>query len=126
MKKRLIYFLILGIVFLGAIFAADFLVLNKNIREPRGTSAPKEDVENLSPEITKEGAIEKIKNLPEVKDYSSELEKAGSKVQFNAEDSEEVWSVQVFEIVSQGENSHTATFNWYRVNKKTGEVSKEF
>lgn len=34
----------------------------------------------------------------------------------------EPWSVHVFEIL----NDHTATFNWYKVDQKTGEVTSAF
>lgn len=71
-------------------------------------------------------AIEKISNRSEVVRYVSELERNGRNVIFDVEDWGEAWGVHVYEIVQQEGESHTATFNWYRVNKKTGEVSLEF
>lgn len=76
--------------------------------------------------LTSVEAVEKIKNVPEVRQYIDDLAKAGSRAKFNAEDGGEDWNIQVFEIVNQGGFSHTATFQWYKVNKKTGEVLVEF
>lgn len=73
-------------------------------------------------EITRAKAIEEVKNLPEVKQFINNLATAGSNAEFNTEDHGEEWSIQVFEIVSQDGLSHTATFQWYTVNKKTGEI----
>ena len=54
------------------------------------------------------------------------MKKAGSKASFEIQDNGDDWGIQVFEIVkNKGETSHTATFGWYRVNKKTGEVGAE-
>lgn len=129
MRKILFYFLIVGVVFL-VVFEIAFLALKKGEDVSQKINSKNTDSQKkldfVLEEITKKSAEEKIKNLPEVKEYSSELEKAGSKIQFNVEDWEEDFGVQVFEIVNQGESSHTSTFNWYRVSKKTGEVSKEF
>ena len=44
---------------------------------------------------------------------------------FEAEDLDEDWNVHVFEIVQEEEASHTATFGWYQVSKKTGEIQKD-
>ncbi len=34
--------------------------------------------------------------------------------------------IQVFEVVGEGEGSHTATWGWYKVNKKTGAWEEAF
>lgn len=76
-------------------------------------------------EVTGRGALEEIKTLPEVQEFVAELEKNGKTASFNVEDQDGYWSVQVYEIVARGGESHTATFNWYRVDKSTGIISKE-
>jgi len=70
--------------------------------------------------------LQKIKTLPEVAAFVTELEQHGKKASFRVDDQENEWSVQVYEIVARDGESHTATFNWYRVNKKSGAVDKEF
>ncbi len=77
-------------------------------------------------EISGAEAMDKVKNLSEVRKFVGDLDRAGSKAKFNVEDGGDTWNVQVFEIVEQGENSHTATFNWYHVAKKTGTIINEF
>lgn len=71
-------------------------------------------------------ALFKIKTRPEVVKYEADLRKAGKKASFETQDDGEQWSIQVFEIVKNGdEPSHTATFGWYTVNKKTGKINKD-
>lgn len=79
-----------------------------------------------SGDIMEQEALEKIKALPEVAAFISELEEAGKTASFRVEDRGGAWSVQVYEIVVRGESSHTATFNWYNVDKNTGVITKEF
>lgn len=71
-------------------------------------------------------ALFKVKSRPEVVKYEAVLEKAGKKASFEAQADGEDWLIQVFEIVkNDNEPPHTATFGWYRVDKKSGEVVKE-
>lgn len=70
--------------------------------------------------ITKEDAIVKVKTIPEVADYIIRVPQA--KVEVGGDDDDDFYLIQVFEVVKD----HTATFNWYTVNKMTGEVKKEF
>lgn len=71
--------------------------------------------------IDEVSAIEKVKNLPKVKEYLVEVPNA--QVVIDHEDPEtNSWVVHVFEI----KNGHTATFNWYQVNKKTGKIDNLF
>lgn len=109
MVKRIILIFILFLVLLFT-----FLILKEYKKE--GDSQPVEQTV----------ALEQIKNRPEVKQYISVMAKAGTKAEFNIEDGGSEWRIQVFEIVKQGGENHTATFNWYRVDKKTGAVEKEF
>src|SRR3989338_8732009 len=73
--------------------------------------------------ITREEALVKIKNLPEVQEFVRLL--FPKQARFEVEDWDTDWAVHVFELVV-GENSvHRATLNWYRVDKQTGVVEKE-
>lgn len=67
----------------------------------------------------KEEAITKVKALPEVIDYLKNV--PNGLVSVNGEE-DNIYMVQVYEI----KDGHTATFNWYKVNKTTGDVKKEF
>lgn len=71
---------------------------------------------NISP---KKDAVAKVKALPEVKDYLKRV--SSGLVAINGE-VDNSYLIQVYEI----KNDHTATFNWYKVDKKTGEIKKEF
>ena len=76
------------------------------------------------PKVTQEQVLVKIKNLPEVQEFARLL--FPKQAEFEVEDWDTDWAVHVFELVV-GENSvHRATFNWYRVDKQTGAVEKEF
>lgn len=75
---------------------------------------------------TEDAAIAAVQKRTEVFKYELELSKTGKKASFRAEDRGDAWAVQVFEIVSQGDSSHTATMNWYLVNKRTGAIEPEF
>lgn len=76
--------------------------------------------------LTIDAARMKIESLFEVKEYQRRLTEAGGKVEIEVEDGDDEWSVHVFEIVKNGDGtSHTATFAWYRVDKKNGTVEKD-
>lgn len=76
--------------------------------------------------INHEQALSSVKNITEVKEYVKLLEDNGKKAHFEIENTEDDnWTVHVFEIVDDGETSHTATFGWYQVSKKTGTVSTD-
>lgn len=68
---------------------------------------------------SKEDAVAKVKALPEVIDYLQRV--PNGLVAVNGEE-DNAYMVQVYEFT----NGHTATFNWYNVDKTTGEVKKEF
>jgi len=76
--------------------------------------------------IMEQEALQKVKALPEVQEFIAELEANEKNTSFNIEDRGDSWGVQVYEIVVQNGESHTATFNWYIIDKKTGAVTKEF
>ncbi len=69
--------------------------------------------------ISKEDAVVKVKAISEVADYLRRIPQG--KVEVGGEENDS-YLIQVFEVV----NGHTASFNWYKVNKATGEVKKEF
>lgn len=69
--------------------------------------------------ISKEEATAKVKALSEVIDYLKRV--PNGLVLVNGEE-DNAYLVQAYEI----KEGHTATFNWYKVNKSTGEVKKEF
>lgn len=69
--------------------------------------------------VSKEEAIVKVQALPEVVDYLKRV--PNGLVAVNGEE-DATFMIQVYEF----KNEHTATFNWYDVNKTTGEVTKEF
>ena len=72
-----------------------------------------------STKINRNLAVENVKKLPEVKEYLKEVPKALVEVD-NEEEGE--YNVHVYEV----KNGHTATFNWYKVSIKSGEVRSEF
>lgn len=66
-------------------------------------------------------AVDKVKNLREVQEFL-QITKNGL-VELDHEDKEtNSYVIHVYEI----KDNHTATFNWYYVNKATGEITKEF
>ena len=72
-----------------------------------------------STKINRNLAVENVKKLPEVQEYLKEVPKALVEVD-NEEEGE--YNVHVYEV----KNGHTATFNWYKVSIKSGEVRSEF
>lgn len=69
--------------------------------------------------VSKEDAIAKVKVLPEVIDYLKRV--PNGMVLVNGEENNS-YLIQVYEF----KNGHTATFNWYNVNKSTGAIEKQF
>lgn len=76
-------------------------------------------VDKLSTKISRELAVEKVKKLPEVQQYLKDV--PNGKVEVDNE-LEGEYNVHVYEV----KNGHTATFNWFRVSIKSGEVRSEF
>jgi hypothetical protein len=64
-------------------------------------------------------AIQTVKNLPEVIVYIQNT--PNSQIRLDHEEDQN-YIIQVYET----KNGHTATFNWYKINKTTGTVQKEF
>jgi len=76
-------------------------------------------IEVGSTKISRQLAIENVKKLPEVQDYLKRV--PNGKVDVDNE-LEGEYNIHVYEI----KDGHTATFNWYRVSIKSGEVRSEF
>ncbi len=71
--------------------------------------------------ITKESAAKIVSELPEVKLFMNNTSLGA--ISFDHEDVRiNAWVIHVYENLPD----HQATFNWYDVNKATGEVHKEF
>lgn len=69
--------------------------------------------------VTRDQAVENVKKLPEVQKYLKDVSNAI--IEVDNEDAGE-YNVHVYEV----KNGHTATFNWYYVSVKSGEVKPEF
>lgn len=76
-------------------------------------------IEIASTKISRELAVEKVKNLPEVQQFLKDV--PNGRVEVDNELEGEI-NVHVYEI----KDGHTATFNWYKVDKITGAVKEEF
>ncbi|OGE31664.1 hypothetical protein A2631_00765 [Candidatus Daviesbacteria bacterium RIFCSPHIGHO2_01_FULL_44_29] len=79
----------------------------------------KAPVWTLPTTISSEQAIENVKKLPEVQQYLKRV--PSGKVEVDNE-LEGEYNIHIYEVI----NGHTATFNWYRVSLKSGEVRQEF
>lgn len=69
--------------------------------------------------LSKNNAVAKIKALPEVINYLQRV--PNGLVAVNGEE-DNAYLIQAYEF----KDGHTETFNWYKVDKTTGEVKKEF
>ncbi|MEK7543382.1 MAG: hypothetical protein AAB557_00775 [Patescibacteria group bacterium] len=69
--------------------------------------------------ISEVQAIANVKALPEVIAYLKRV--PNGLVAINGGEGD-IYMIQVYEII----NRHTATFNWYTVNKQTGKITGEF
>lgn len=72
-------------------------------------------VDAVSTKASREQAVEKVKNLPEVQDYLKRVPKGKAEVDNELEGE---YNIHAYEV----KNEHTATYNWYRVSTKSGEV----
>lgn len=71
----------------------------------------KEEVKDLA----ENQVLEIVKNLPEVKEYLKNVPEAQIVVDHEENN---MFVVQVFEV----KDGHTATFNWYEIDKKTDKI----
>ncbi|OGY29637.1 MAG: hypothetical protein A3F35_00555 [Candidatus Woykebacteria bacterium RIFCSPHIGHO2_12_FULL_45_10] len=100
--------------------AMAFLYLSKNKVETANQTSqiPQTSIEQ---DISRDEAITKIRELAEVKSYLEQVPNARVEVD-STDEKTNTYLVHVYEI----KNGHTATFNWYTVDKKTGEITAEF
>lgn len=103
----------------------DYKIFNLTLGENLQGDLPEKVKQDFSQNRrqTAEWAIEQVRNRDDVVKYEARLKKFGKKASFETTEDIDSWSVHVFEIVKNpGELSHTATFGWYSVNKKTGQI----
>ena len=90
-----------------------FLVLSLSVAVIFGFSYWNKSAENT--------AIAKVSALPEVIEYLRSV--PSGRIVIDHEDKEtNSYLIHVYEVV----DDHTATFNWYEVDKTTGEITKDF
>ena len=130
MKKglALLELIILAAVLILAVTGLVFLksknTLKNNETLPAINNSSKELSSSPQPStilISPEEAVEKVKSRKEVITYLKRVPNAIIQAQ-STTDEEDSYRIQVYEI----KDEHTATFNWYTVDKKTGEVVAEF
>lgn len=73
----------------------------------------------LGNQLSEADALSKVKAQTEVKEYLKRV--PGGLVAVNGDDDTN-YMVQVYEL----KDGHTATYNWYTVNKQTGKITEEF
>lgn len=78
--------------------------------------------------IDERQAVELVKNLPEVKEYLNSSFPSGNNVVINIDHSKGALStIHVYESVKDnGVGAHSATFNWYTIDRCTGEIKCSF
>lgn len=119
-KKEKFQWLWIIIPLVIVVFLAFYSLSKNNLSQSQQSSLETLQFGNTANRtITKEDAIVKVKTIPEVVDYIIRVPQA--KVEVGGEENDS-YLIQVFEVVK----GHTATFNWYKVDKTTGEVKKEF
>ncbi len=99
-------------VILIVVIAAGYLALQNGIPDQFFP-------EILSTKVSSSQAVENVKSRPEVQDYLKRV--PNGRVEADNQ-SEGEYKVHVYEI----KDGHTATFNWYYVSIKSGEVRPEF
>ncbi len=110
------------IVFLGVIGYLNFFKPKQKTITTTATASPSQETA-ASPiqisQISEKEAIEKVRQLPEVKNYLAKVPNAHVQVSSFDEESG-TYSIQVFEV----KDNHTATFGWWDVEKISGNVKK--
>jgi hypothetical protein len=95
------------------------------------TSNAKPAGRKLAGAITEARALAIVSARPEVKKFllalkNTKIKGSSAHVEFDRKEGTDL-VVHVYEYVpDDAESGHTATFNWYHVNAKTGKVSAEF
>ena len=115
---------VLILVVTGLVFLKSKNTLQNNEALPVVNDSSKAKSSSPQPSailISPEEAVEKVKSRKEVIAYLKRVPNAIIQAQ-STTDEENSHRIQVYEI----KNGHTATFNWYNVDKKTGEITAEF
>lgn len=86
----------------------------KNVPTPVAIATPTPDL------ITSEKAAEIVRDLSEVKSFFNKTQNAKIALD-ESQNNDKFWTIQVYESFLD----HNVTFNWYEVNKNTGEVKKK-
>ena len=97
------------------------IYVQTNVYKKASNDNYKNSIEVLS-DLNKEKEIGETKAIKLVKQY---LEKNNSYVASNIEvDSidNKYYTVHVYDVITNNDESHTATTGWYQVNKYTGEI----
>lgn len=78
---------------------------------------------NLPDKLTEEQALEKVKEMPEVKQFIKLVDKWGYNIYDEILDNndEAYYSLRIYEV----KDVEDVTLNWYLVNKYTGEIKTE-
>lgn len=110
------------IIFLGIVGYLNFYKPQKLPIKTTATASPEQET-TASPTqisgISEKEVVEKIRRLPEVKNYLASV--PGAHVEVSSFDEEAgTYQVQVFEV----KDNHTATFGWWEVEKISGKVKK--
>jgi len=113
-KTKLSKWVVIPVIAIAVIAISGML---KNTSSPSRAILPTSD--NPDALISKDEAIAKIKSLPKVIEYLKIVPKAVIEIDSEEDDS---YSVHVYEI----KDNHTATFNWFTVDKKTGVIKEMF
>lgn len=114
----------------------DTFIIDKNTNEiywydvVKNSNIPYNDwAAGISPiTISSQNAVDIVRALPEVEMYIEHV-KDGAKIEIDRE-TDELWVVHVYTVQDYPEDegipSHSATFNWYSVNKNTGTIDCSF
>ncbi len=108
----------------------DEITLTRVTNAPPDVQGGSSNLENIPgietiKDYTEQHARWLVEDLPEVKAFIQRAQKAGSSVHIDVEpEDSRTWAVRVYEIVDDGGSGHTATFGWYKVDRKTGKVTE--
>ena len=117
-QKIATWVLFSAVVIFMAVMLFSYFSKNKVETTNQTSQIPQTSVEE---DISPDEALAKVRELTEVKDYLKRV--PNSKIDVESADEEKnTYLIHVYEI----KNGHTATFNWYNVDKKTGEITAEF
>lgn len=117
-QKTATWVLLSGVIVFGV--GVMFLYFSKKAVEPVN-QMPQIPQASVEKDVLADEAIAKVRGLDEVKDYLKRVPNGQIEVDSTDEETN-TYLIHVYEI----KNGHTATFNWYTINKKTGEITAEF